>query len=420
METTSAHNLNNEQVLTRLSSSGDFDKSKLFEIRVVFQQSPQTKSWQPHSALIKPAYRKKEEISHIYQERAFIKKYKNFSSIKEIIDLLNNNGIPINIDSIPNLTIKKNTYWHETIIPTIHSKYGCPIRHYTIDTGADNLIDCKLISHNLPFFSSFDKRVKEFIPYNNYKHINILVEEGRARIDINNGIAKALSNIDSSIVGRVTYKNRVSEINTKSFPTEINLQDSTNTELWIIDSNNIIYDYISSTEYPYTYKPEHTNISEEDYIHEKIENGETIDCEFKKFINLNKGEAKPEEIDRTVCAFSNTKGGTLIFGVTDAGETIGIDEQVRRTYGTTIEESTTKYINDLSKRLYENLADSECFNIRPIKIFGKQLVIIVVTKSSRWNTLQTNDVPYARKGSTNYNATRLISLELEASNRKSY
>lgn len=52
-----------------------------------------------------------------------------------------------------------------------------------------------------------------------------------------------------------------------------------------------------------------------------IEEGEGFELEFKRKVS------SPEKIAKTICAFANTKGGTMLFGVDDDGSLVGVESE---------------------------------------------------------------------------------------------
>ncbi len=52
-----------------------------------------------------------------------------------------------------------------------------------------------------------------------------------------------------------------------------------------------------------------------------IEEGEGFRLEFKRKIS------SPEKIARALCAFANTKGGTILFGIDDDGSIVGVESE---------------------------------------------------------------------------------------------
>jgi len=370
-----------------------------------------------HAASVSPIYRKQDLVCEIYRENAFFQTYKEFASISDLFDDLYGDGICVNED-FPSLTVDPKRYWNELLIPTIHSEYGCPVRHLTIDIDAENYGDEPLIGYGLTYHSSFNERAEEFIGHRkgDVKKLHVLVEELRARLEMQDGKVQKLSSDGYAVVGEIGKKEAVRKIGVNNCPEVIDISNDDIVELWLLDSADVVYDFISSTEYQYRYEPLVEDCSKEESIMDMIEAGEGLHCEFKKYIDLGKGDFKAEEIDESVCAFSNADGGELIIGVTDKGEVIGISAPVRKKYAAALEDSVKLYIKDIRKRLYENLTESDCFNVQAIELQGKSLVVISVAKSRRWNFVLASDVPYKRRGSTNFNATRLVAMEFESKN----
>jgi predicted HTH transcriptional regulator len=52
-----------------------------------------------------------------------------------------------------------------------------------------------------------------------------------------------------------------------------------------------------------------------------IEEGEGFELEFKRKVS------SPEKIAKTLCAFANTRGGILLFGVDDDGSIVGVESE---------------------------------------------------------------------------------------------
>ena len=71
--------------------------------------------------------------------------------------------------------------------------------------------------------------------------------------------------------------------------------------------------------------------SEQDIVTE-IRKGEGPDQEFKPFVKLGAGEKKAAELIKAAIAFANTAGGTIYFGVNDAIEIEGIENDLRKEY----------------------------------------------------------------------------------------
>ena len=95
---------------------------------------------------------------------------------------------------------------------------------------------------------------------------------------------------------------------------------------------------------------------------ELIEEGENIQCEFKRHFTT------PEKIAREMIAFANTKGGFIIFGVDDDKEVVGVDS----------EKSESEMIRDAAENYCEPpLKHSIDF----IELYGKEVVVVSIPES---------------------------------------
>ena len=418
MSLTHEYNLKETDIVNRLGESASFDSKQIFEIKAVYRYK-NGKDWKLCSALIHRVDADKEEFIQEYNEDAFFTVYKKYSSVSEILFNLFEIGLPV-AEKYPPIIIDEISHWEEILIPSTSSLNKVPIRHYLYSLDSCNYSDEQLIGYKLPHYSSFNEKLKEFITYENYdaNKIHFLIEDKRALLDVKDEKVTLISECDVHMSGTLEGVDGMQHVNSENQEkSSIDLLGVTSVELWVVDKNNLILDYISSSEYKYRYQLERAEIPLEDLIKKKIENGETIDCEFKKFIDFGKGDSKADEIDRTVCAFSNTNGGDLIIGVSDNGEVLGIGEGIRSKYKTSLDEAINSYSQYISKRLYENLTVNNCFTINTVDLFGKKLIVVNVEKVKSWNFLQATDVPYTRKGSTNYKATHLVALEHDNNSR---
>lgn len=418
MPLTHEYNLTETDIENRLGESVAFESEQIFEIKAVYRNKG-GQGWKLCSALIQMVDVGKDAFSQEYNEDAFFTVYKTYSSISEVLFCLFETGIEI-YETYPPIIINEKTHWEEYLIPSILSHKKIPIRHYLYRLDSCNFVDEKLVGFKLPHYSSFNEKLKEFIPYEKFdaNQIHFLIEDKRAFLEVNDEIVTVNSTGDIHLSGCLDRSGEKQDINSENIKVDnINLNGLTSVELWLINEDSLILDYISSSEYKYGYQLEKEEVSFKELIKEKIKNGETLNCEFKMFIDLYKGDSKADELDKTVCAFSNTEGGFLIVGVSDNGEVLGLDEDVRKKYKAPLDESINLYLNDISKRLYENLTINNCFTIDILKLFSKKLIVITVNKVKSWNFLQVTDIPYARKGSTSYKATHLVALEFENSTR---
>lgn len=95
---------------------------------------------------------------------------------------------------------------------------------------------------------------------------------------------------------------------------------------------------------------------------ELIEEGENIQCEFKRKFSTS------EKIAREMIAFANTKGGYLLFGVDDDKKIVGVES----------EKETSELVNDTAANHCEPKID---IYIEYKEVDGKEIVIVEVPES---------------------------------------
>jgi len=98
------------------------------------------------------------------------------------------------------------------------------------------------------------------------------------------------------------------------------------------------------------------------HVLELIEEGENLQCEFKRHFTT------PEKIAREMIAFANTKGGYVIFGVDDDKGVVGVDS----------EKSESEMIKDAAENYCEPPLD---YLIDFIELYGKELVVVSIPES---------------------------------------
>ncbi len=96
---------------------------------------------------------------------------------------------------------------------------------------------------------------------------------------------------------------------------------------------------------------------------ELIEEGENIQCEFKRKFSTQ------EKIAREMIAFANTKGGIILFGVDDDKKIIGVES----------EKETTELVKDAAQNFCELPLQ---YSIEYKEINGKEIVIVSVPESN--------------------------------------
>ncbi len=118
----------------------------------------------------------------------------------------------------------------------------------------------------------------------------------------------------------------------------------------------------------------------EDHIKELIRNGESKRLEFKQTFSLNIVTQKKDKIIshsalKTVAAFLNSDGGTLLIGVTDKGLCCGCQREIEQLHGG-IEDNFLKKIKD-SLRDHIGLEFSEFYKVNLIR-FDRNILLIKV------------------------------------------
>ena len=98
------------------------------------------------------------------------------------------------------------------------------------------------------------------------------------------------------------------------------------------------------------------------FLLELIEEGENIQCEFKRHFTT------PEKIAKEMIAFANTKGGYIIFGVDDDREVVGVDS----------EKSESEMIKDAAENYCEPPLK---YSIDFIEAYGKEVVVVSIPES---------------------------------------
>ena len=192
---------------------------------------------------------------------------------------------------------------------------------------------------------------------------------------------------------------------------EINENDIRNVELWLLTQGSELVDYISTTQWPYKYEPTSNEARQEEVLRNLIDQGESEQCEFKPYIDL--GSKKAVEIEKTVCAFSNQRGGTLFVGIDDEGSVIGLEQSVTKR-GDDIRKAIEVYEKDIRARLREALKDNQCYTTRVATISGMQLIVIDVQRSAEVNYFVRSDlakVAFIRHGAT---SARMSPSEIQA------
>ncbi len=321
---------------------------------------------------------------------------------------------------MPELIFSENAYWEEDLIPSHVAKTAYPIRSYTSEIfSANSFNDTKLIGYDAEFHPSAKDYIQGFLNLSgSLGHRDaregaflIELEDVRGKISTTN---KTLS-IDTKdetlrVVGKVNKEDALllQYSDTKS------IEEFLNAELWLLNEQEEVFDYISSSEWP------HIFVSQDDGRETNkfgliISEGEGSSCEFKPYLSLQENRnSKIEQIAKTVCAFSNASGGNLFIGINDGAEIEDITAFLRKDYSCDANEAVKMYITDLKKALKENLTQDNCFTVHPEKIFSKRVVVVSVTQVVDINSVRSERQAYVRKGAT---SMKMLPEEMQSQNK---
>ena len=323
---------------------------------------------------------------------------------------------------MPDLKFPENTNWEEELVPSHSTKARYPIRVYKSRISkVSTFNDCKLIGYETEFYFSAKEYIQDYLSLSeplgqrNSREGNFILElkDKRGRITIeNNRLFIEGEQKSFSLVGKINDETSIVLKDQETYDVE----EIEKAELWLLNRHEDVIDYISSTEWPHTFTSSREG-EEENTFDLLIKEGEGSTCEFKSYIRLNdKQNSKVDQIAKTVCAFSNSKGGYLFIGVNDNAEVEDITTHLRKDYGGEISSSLDGYISDLKKCLKENLTQDQCFTIGSARVFSKLIIIVNVTQTTEINSVQSERLAYIRKGAT---SMKMLPEEVQNRNNNS-
>lgn len=401
--------LGSSSLLNEYAGLGDYEtRDQCAVLSVVFAKD-NSGNWRyllGHCELISETSIAPAEI--VYPSFSFVRrKILNFS-LSEFLAALISEGFMISENFPP---LKKadalSINWMRGLIPSHATKNEFPVVRYTttLENGL-SFQDNPLIAFDLPYVESAREYIKIFLHMDSFHgssdsrigEFSIEISDYSARINFNAGTLSFKANVEACIVGR----------NSSGQPINLSEKDHLNmtilelseSDVFLINKNNEILDYRSKSHWRYRLEGNiDTSISEKLLV--LTEAGEGQYLEFKKYIDVTTSRnSKAEDIEKAVCAFSNSFGGKLLLGVSDDGNIDGIDEAVSKQYQCNLSEAVEKYIFDIKKRLSEILKNNQCYGISSIKIGDKTLVYLDVSRSGELNYCVNHDWAFVRVGAT--------------------
>lgn len=337
----------------------------------------------------------------------------------EVIDLLSTTGLRV-ASEVPEIRLggaNPVPNWDEEIVPSHINSSRRPVRRYTIQVERNAFFPGgPLINYSLPYRASAAQYVREQFALRAFHSVDACKGQFVIEFPDNRG-AIALEGGRISISGATDTLRLVGSINGNAVVDlsgeEVGAYDESgigDVDLWLIDPRSDVVDYLSTAEWTYRYSPAQPIKQGEDIL-AFIGRGESEVCEFKPYVDLS--HEKACELEKSVCAFSNQRGGTVFVGIDEDGSVIGLARYFRRG-GAEIDRLLTGYVDGIRKRLRESLKDNQCFDVRSIMVGGAHLVVISVTQAGDVNFVLTSK--YARTAFIRHGATsmKLTPPELKA------
>ena len=129
-----------------------------------------------------------------------------------------------------------------------------------------------------------------------------------------------------------------------------------------------------------------SKLTEADKIKAIIRGGETKTSEFKETYSLcihtnKKDERIQKAVLKNIVAFLNSSGGTLLIGVSDSNDIVGLEREIEKLY----KNSTDKLLLDLKNRIKEDIGPAfyDFLDQNIIDVDGKSILQITCKKSNK-------------------------------------
>ena len=351
-----------------------------------------------------------KDIEEIYSDAVFIRKCINDFDLEQFLISLDGDGYRVSENYPPLVKSEGNDItWAEEIVPSHVTTTKHPERKYSANmTRHTTFIDGILLGYDSGFRPSAREYVKEFMGldiYHGQSHggngeLSISIPDHRGRIVLD----KERVSIDSSLknvclVGDIPNIGRIKL--TKDQTTEVSKDSLNESELWLLTNEDEILDFRSAIEWQHRVPVTNDEEEKSKQVLAIIERGEGHETEFKSYIDLTGSKnGKANDIEKTVCALSNAKGGYLLIGVDDDGCVKGVDYKVMEHYKSHIDKALEAYKKDVKKRLLERLRYNQCFDISHTRIGERHVLVVLVRRTEKTNYFVNSDLAYIRKGAT--------------------
>ena len=357
-----------------------------------------------------------DDRREVYPAFAFVSRTVHGTTLQELVEsLTGETGIEVAPDLPPLRLTASPPNWKEEIVPGHATASGTPVRRFRVAIEANAVFaNDHLIDYELPYRPSAEAYVKTFLGLNPRDAVDrgeftIDVPDSRGAIRMSDGrLSIVHPAVPLRLVGEI---DGTSVVLTNDGVLEIDDKNIRNIELWLLTQGSEVVDYISTTHWPYKYEATPQEAAQEEALRNLIRQGESEMCEFKPYIDLS--NQKAAEIEKTVCAFSNQRGGTLFIGVNDEGSVVGLARDVTKR-GEDVGKTMEDYEKEIRARLREALKDNQCYTARLATVSGIQLIVIDVQRSAEVNYFVRSDlanIAFIRHGAT---SARMSPSEIQA------
>lgn len=404
------HNLSHSEIINSLSkySFNKNDQSLYISCLFVNNENRKGNKYKLVTAFISNAY--KEERTLIYPQYSYFVRKLEFNSYESLIEAVSKEGIFIDRD-YPMIRAITSTDWREELVPSSQSMEEWPKRRIKVQVEEDvPNWNQQLIAYGLPFFKSAEQLINELTSLPEYYVTNnsdrgeliIDVTDKRGKINIKDGKLSCEGYCTAGIVGYFTIDgNKQSVISSSGESIDWSTEQIQQYELFLVTENNEVIDFQSENAINVGILKGANLDKYVQEVEKAIDSGEGEVVEFKSDIDLKNLGSKVIDLEKTVCALSNHKGGKLILGVNDDGEVKGLTSRLQKQY----KNEVNGYIADIQKRLTETLTSNDCFEIKALEVRGHAIVIVEISKSKDCNAFSADNTVYIRRGASSRKAS---------------
>jgi hypothetical protein len=348
-----------------------------------------------------------DDLKEDYPTFTFVSSTLFRTTLRKLLDsLANESGLEVARGLPPLRLPTTHSNWREEIVPGHATATGMPVRRFRVNIESNAVLaNDQLIAYDLPYRPSAANHIKAFLGLKPQDSVDgqkgefiIDIPDVRGAIRMSNGV---LSIVDAAIPLRLVGEIDGIPVDLRNDGVfEVADKNIRGVELWLLAGGSELVDYISTTHWPYTYAVAPLEAEQEQKFLDLIGKGESETCEFKPYVDL--ASAKATEIEKSVCAFSNQRGGTMFLGVSKEAEIDGLAKELAKSPDQ-LDAAIAGYVRQLKSRLQESLKDNQCFSLKIVRLLSTSLVVIEIEKAREVNYLLRSGVmnlAYIRHGAT--------------------